>query len=33
VKDYLAGLSVFDQGCSNVKFEVEQFVQFRKVGL
>jgi hypothetical protein len=33
VKAYLAGLARFGQSCSNARFEVEQCVQFRKVGL
>jgi hypothetical protein len=33
VKAYLDSLVGFGQGCSNAKFEVEQSVQFRKVGL
>jgi hypothetical protein len=33
VKAYLVGLVGFGQSCSNEKFEVEQCVKFRKVGL
>jgi hypothetical protein len=33
VKAYLVGLVGFGQSCSNAKFEVEQCVQVRKVGL
>jgi hypothetical protein len=33
VKDYLDDLDRFGQSCLNAKFEVEQCVQVRKVGL
>jgi hypothetical protein len=33
MKAYLVSLDRFGQSCSNAKFEVDQCVQFRKVGL